>query len=149
MLEVTDAVCQVWDANRVGMHLAPRCDSHDMGDSDPAATFTYVARELGKRGLAFLCAREARKADSIGPLLKEAFGGVYIVNEGFDQAGAEKALTDGVADAVAFGKDYIANPDLVERFAAQAPLNPWNMATFYGPDAEGYTDYPRLAKAPS
>jgi 2,4-dienoyl-CoA reductase-like NADH-dependent reductase (Old Yellow Enzyme family) len=149
MLEVTDAVCEVWGGDRVGMHLAPRGDSHDMGDSNPAATFTYVARELGKRGLAFLCAREARKDDSIGPRLKEAFGGVMIANEGFDQASAEQALTDGVADAVAFGKLIIANPDLVARFAAHAPLNPWNVATFYGPDAEGYTDYPVLKGVPA
>jgi len=144
MLEVTDAVCEVWGGTRVGMHLAPRGDAHDMGDSNPTATFTYVARELGKRGLAFLFAREGRKDDSIGPRLKEAFGGVLIANEGFDQASAEQALTDGVADAVAFGKLIIANPDLVARFATHAPLNPWNMATFYGPDAEGYTDYPVL-----
>jgi len=144
MLEVTDAVCEVWGADHVGMHLAPRGDSNDMGDSDLTATFTYVAGELGKRGLAFLFAREGRKDDSIGPRLKEAFGGVMIANEGFTQTSAEQALADGVADAVAFGKDYIANPDLVARFAAHAPLNKWNMATFYGPDAEGYTDYPAL-----
>lgn len=144
MLEVTDAVCEVWGGSRVGMHLAPRGDAHDMGDSNPTATFTYVARELGKRGLAFLFAREGRNDDSIGPRIKEAFGGVMIANEGFDQASAEQALTDGVADAVAFGKLIIANPDLVARFAAHAPLNAWNMATFYGSDAEGYTDYPAL-----
>src|SRR5581483_11096156 len=73
MLEVADAVCEVWGSDRVGMHLAPRCDSHDMGDSDPLATFTYVGRELGKRKLAFIFAREARKPDSIGPAIKEAF----------------------------------------------------------------------------
>jgi 2,4-dienoyl-CoA reductase-like NADH-dependent reductase (Old Yellow Enzyme family) len=149
MLEVTDAVCEVWGGTRVGMHLAPRGDAHDMGDSNLTATFTYVARELGKRGLAFLCAREARKDDSIGPRLKEAFGGVMIANESFDQASAEQALTDGVADAVAFGKLIIANPDLVARFAANAPLNPWNAATFYGADAEGYTDYPALEGVPA
>jgi 2,4-dienoyl-CoA reductase-like NADH-dependent reductase (Old Yellow Enzyme family) len=115
-----------------------------MGDSDRLATFTYVAREARKRGLAFLCAREARKDDSIGPRLKEEFGGVYIANEGFDQAGAEQALKDGVADAVAFGKLMISNPDLVERFRSGAPLNEWNAATFYGPGAEGYTDYPAM-----
>ncbi len=144
MLEATDAVCEVWGADRGGMHLAPRADSHDMGDSDRLATFTYVARELGKRGLAFICAREARREDSIGPRLKEAFGGVYIVNEGFNKASAEQALKDGVADAVAFGKSIIANPDLVERFKANAPLNEWNVSTFYAPGPEGYVDYPAL-----
>jgi 2,4-dienoyl-CoA reductase-like NADH-dependent reductase (Old Yellow Enzyme family) len=143
-LEVVDAVAEVWGADRVGLHLAPRGDGQDMGDSDPLATFSYVARETGKRGLAFLFAREFRGDDSIGPRLKEAFGGATIANEGFNQASAEQALKDGVADAVAFGKDYIANPDLVERFKAGAPLNAWDASTFHAPDAHGYTDYPAL-----
>ncbi|MGA7675462.1 MAG: alkene reductase [Rhizomicrobium sp.] len=146
MLEATDAVIDVWGTDRVGMHLAPRADSHDMGDSDRLATFTYVARELGKRRIAFICAREARGGDSIGPRIKEAFGGVYIVNEGFTKETAEKALADGVADAVAFGKLIISNPDLVARFKADAPLNDWNMETFYSGGAKGYTDYPALTK---
>lgn len=144
MLEATDAVAEVWGPDRVGMHLAPRADSHDMGDSDRLATFSYVARELGKRKLAFLAAREGRKEDSIGPRLKEAFGGVYIANEGFDKASAENALADGTADAVAFGKLIIANPDLVTRFKANAPLNEWDASTFYAPGAKGYVDYPAL-----
>ncbi len=142
MLEVADAVIDVWGADRVGMHLAPRADSHDMGDSDRLATFTYVARELGKRRLAFLCAREARREDSIGPHIKEAFGGIYIANEGFTLETAQQALTDGVADAVAFGKLIIANPDLVARFKTGAPLNNWDMPTFYSGGEKGYTDYP-------
>src|SRR5438874_573869 len=81
MLEVTDACIEVWGADRVGMHLAPRRDAHDMGDSTPLETFGYVARELGKRKIAFICAREAIGPDSLGPQLKEIFGGVYIANE--------------------------------------------------------------------
>jgi 2,4-dienoyl-CoA reductase-like NADH-dependent reductase (Old Yellow Enzyme family) len=148
MLEVADAVSEVWGANRVGMHLAPRMDSHDMGDSDGLATFTYVGRELGKRGLAFLCAREAQKADSIGPAIKDAFCGVYIANEGFTQESAERALAEGNADAVAFGKLFLANPDLPERFARHAPLNQWDMKTFYSGGSAGYTDYPALSAEP-
>jgi len=144
MLEVADAVAGVWGADRVGMHLAPRMDSHDMGDSDSLATFTYVGRELGKRGLAFLCAREAQKPDSIGPAIKDAFGGVYIANEGFTQESAARALADGTADAVAFGKLFIANPDLPIRFAKHTPLNPPDTKTFYAGGAEGYIDYPAL-----
>ncbi len=147
MLEATDACLEVWGPDRVGMHLAPRADAHDMGDSDRLATFTYVARELGKRKIAFICAREAQRGDSIGPAVKDAFGGVYIANEGFTRETAEQALADGVADAVAFGKAYIANPDLVARFAAKAPLNEWDMATFYGGGPKGYTDYPALERA--
>jgi 2,4-dienoyl-CoA reductase-like NADH-dependent reductase (Old Yellow Enzyme family) len=144
MLEVADAACEIWGPERVGMHLAPRSDSYAMGDSDPLATFTYVARELGKRKLAFLCTREERRSDSIGPQMKEAFGGALIANEGFDKVKAQKALDDGVADAVAFGKLAIANPDLAARFKTDAPLNPWNSDTFYGSGPQGYTDYPSL-----
>jgi 2,4-dienoyl-CoA reductase-like NADH-dependent reductase (Old Yellow Enzyme family) len=146
-LEVTDAAISVWGAGRVGMHLAPRGDVHDVGDSDPAGAFGHLARELGRRNLAFLCAREKLGPDSLGPELKAAFGGVYIANEGFTQETAEQALRDGWADAVAFGKAFIANPDLPERFRAGAPLNAPVPATFYGHGAEGYTDYPALETA--
>jgi 2,4-dienoyl-CoA reductase-like NADH-dependent reductase (Old Yellow Enzyme family) len=163
MLEVTDAVAEVWGADRVGMHRAPRMDSHDMGDSDRLGTFRYVARELGRRKLAWIAAREyvydpkvqpvdsqgrpkpVSNPESIGPRLKEAFGGVYIANEGFTAESAQKALDEGWADAVAFGKLYIANPDLVTRFATGAPLNAWDTATFYVGGPKGYTDYPALA----
>ncbi|HEX4026048.1 MAG TPA: alkene reductase [Rhizomicrobium sp.] len=163
MLEVVDACIAVWGADRVGMHLAPRMDSHDMGDSDRLGTFSYVARELGRRKIGWIAAREAQigadtklvdsqgrpkevaNKESIGPVLKQLFGGPFIANEGFDQASAEKALAEGKADAVAFGKLFIANPDLVQRFAEGAPLNAWNSATFYSGGAEGYIDYPALS----
>src|SRR5271154_6487229 len=117
MLDVTDAVVSVWGRGRVGMHLAPRADVHDMGDSDLAATFGHVARELGKRKIAFICARESVKEPRLGPRLKAAFGGVYIANEGLSRESGERALAAGEADAVAFGKLFLANPDLPERFA--------------------------------
>ena len=142
MLEVTDAVLSVWEPGQVGMHLAPRGDSNDAGDSDPLTTFTYVARELGERGLAFLCTREHQAPGWITPKLKAAFGGVFIANEGFTQATAHAALDAGEADAVAFGKLFIANPDLPARFRAQTPLNEPDAATFYTPGPHGYTDYP-------
>ena len=145
MLEVTDAVVSVWEAGRVGMHLAPRGDSHSMGGSDLAGTFIYVATELGKRKIAFLCAREYRAEDSLGARLKRAFGGVYIVNEKFGREQAEAVIASGEADAVAFGKPFISNPDLVRRLAENASLNDWDAATFYSDGERGYTDYPRLA----
>jgi 2,4-dienoyl-CoA reductase-like NADH-dependent reductase (Old Yellow Enzyme family) len=144
-LEVADAVISVWGPGRVGMHLAPRADVHTMGDSNRAATFAYVARELGKRRIAFICAREAIGDDILGPQLKRAFGGVYIANERFTQEMAEAAIAAGDADAVAFGKAFIANPDLPRRFALNAPLNKWNPETFYSAGPEGYTDYPAVA----
>ncbi|NIF17063.1 alkene reductase [Pantoea sp. Cy-639] len=144
LLEVTDAAIEVWGAGRVGVHLAPRADAHDMGDSNRAETFGYVARELGKRGIAFICSREREADDSIGPLIKAAFGGPYIVNERFDKASANAALASGKADAVAFGIPFIANPDLPARLAADAPLNTAHPETFYGKGPVGYIDYPRL-----
>jgi 2,4-dienoyl-CoA reductase-like NADH-dependent reductase (Old Yellow Enzyme family) len=145
MLEVTDAAISVWGADRVGMHLAPRGDAHDMGDSNPLATFGYVAKELGRRGIAFLCARESLGEGRIGPELKKAFGGVYVANEGFALETGNAVLAAGEADAVAFGVPFIANPDLPARFAAGAPLNEPDPETFYAPGERGYTDYPALS----
>jgi hypothetical protein len=147
LLEVTDAAISVWGPGRVGVHLAPRGDSHSMGDSNRAATFGYVARELGRRKIAFLCAREYVGTDSIGPQLKAAFGGVYIANERFTRESAQEALDTGRADAVAFGKLFIANPDLPARFLSGADLNTPQPDTFYRGGASGYTDYPALEEA--
>ncbi len=144
MLEITDAVISVWGAKRVGMHLAPRGDSQDMHDSNPPATFGYVAHELGKRGLAFLCAREYFGPDRLGPQLKKLFGGVYIANEKYTLALANQVIQEGEADAVAFGQLFIANPDLPRRFALHAPLNKPDPSTFFSPGPHGYIDYPEL-----
>ncbi|HEX2605212.1 MAG TPA: alkene reductase [Oxalicibacterium sp.] len=145
MLEVTDACIGIWGASRVGVHLAPRGDSHDMQDSDPLATFSYVARELGKRGIAFICARESLGENRIGPALKKAFGGVYIANEKMTKESAQQVIEKGEADAVAFGKLFIANPDLPKRLKLGASLNEPQPDTFYASTAEGYIDYPALA----
>ncbi len=144
LLEITDACIDVWGANRVGVHLAPRRDAHNMGDSDPAGTFGYVARELGKRKIAFIAAREALGDDRLGPQLKKEFGGPYIVNEKFTRDTAQQVLDAGDADAVAWGQLFIANPDLVRRFATNAPLNKPNPATYYARGEAGYVDYPKL-----
>jgi 2,4-dienoyl-CoA reductase-like NADH-dependent reductase (Old Yellow Enzyme family) len=144
LLEVTDAVVSVWGAGRVGMHLAPRGDGHSMGDSNPAVTFGYVAEHLGKRGLAFIAARESLGPGRLGPELKRKFGGIYIANEGFSFETANQAIAAGEADAVAFGKLFIANPDLPKRFALGAPLNTPDPNTFYNSGPRGYTDYPAL-----
>jgi len=147
LLEAADAAISVWGPGRVGVHLAPRGDSHSMGDSNRAATFGYVARELGRRRIAFICAREYMGPDSIGPQLKAAFGGVYIANERFTRESAQEALDTGTADAVAFGKLFIANPDLPARFLAATALNAPQTDTFYRGGASGYTDYPPLSIA--
>jgi 2,4-dienoyl-CoA reductase-like NADH-dependent reductase (Old Yellow Enzyme family) len=144
MLECADAAISVFGPGRVGMHLAPRGDAHGISDSNPTATFTYIARELGKRKIAFIAAREHVGPDSLGPCLKEIFGGVFVANEAIDLQTGQQLLDEGKADAVAFGKLFIANPDLPTRFAQGSPLNRPNAATFYAPGPEGYTDYPAL-----
>ena len=148
MLEVTDAVISVWGAGRVGMHLAPRGDAHTMGDSNPLATFGYVAEQLGKRGIAFIFTRESLGENRISPELKKRIGGVLIANEGFNRETAQQVVAAGEADAVSFGKDFIANPDLPRRLQLNLPLNPYHSETFYGYGQQdqrvGYTDYPSM-----
>ncbi len=144
-LEVTDAVISVWGADRVGYHIAPRGDSYGISDSHPEETFTYLAEELGKRNIAFLFAREFQDDKSMTAKLKKAFGGVYIANEKMTREGAEALLEKGDADAVAWGLNFIANPDLVKRFKENAPLNQVNFSTLYSQDEEGYTDYQALS----
>jgi 2,4-dienoyl-CoA reductase-like NADH-dependent reductase (Old Yellow Enzyme family) len=145
-LEVAEAASAVFGADRVGMHLAPRGDVMGMGDENPREIFTYVATELGKRGLAFLMAREYYGEDRLGPALKKAFGGVYIANEKYTFEQANQVIEAGEADAVGFGKLWISNPDLVERFRIGAELNAPHVETFYTHGPEGYIDYPALVK---
>ncbi|MGU7816689.1 alkene reductase [Burkholderia sp. AW49-1] len=147
LLEVVDAAIDVWGAGRVGVHLAPRGDAHTMGDSDPAATFGYVARELGRRKIAFIFTREAYSGDQLSPRLKEAFGGPLIANEQFTLESAQETLASGHADAIAWGKLFIANPDLPRRLELGAPLNKPVPETFYAEGETGYTDYPALSDA--
>jgi len=145
LFEVLDAVVLVWGPDRVGLHLAPRGDAYSMGDSNPAVTFGYVAREAGKRKIAFICARESLDEPRQGPMMKREFGGVFIANQKLTQETGEALLAKGEADAIAYGQLYIANPDLVLRFAKHAPLNTPDPETFYCcGNAEGYTDYPFL-----
>jgi 2,4-dienoyl-CoA reductase-like NADH-dependent reductase (Old Yellow Enzyme family) len=148
-LEAVDAAISVWGPQRVGLHLSPRADVHSMGDSDLLATFTHVSREMDKRNLAFLLVREHQANDSIGVALKRAFRGVYVANEQFTVAQAEAAVTEGKADAVAFGVKFIANPDLPARIKIAAPLNEPDPDTFYGGGAKGYVDYPALQRSPA
>jgi len=149
MLENVDAAISVWGPGRVGLHLAPRGDSHTMGDSDPSRTFGYIAREAGRRKLAFLFAREKLGPGRIGPELKKAFGGPFIANHGLTPADATALLAKGEADAVGFGVLFIANPDLPQRIATGIPLNTPDQTTFYVGGAHGYTDYPTVELSPA
>ncbi|HEX8551341.1 MAG TPA: alkene reductase [Abditibacteriaceae bacterium] len=147
LLEITDAAIEVWGAGRVGVHLSPRdMEHHSIADSNPAAIFTYVARELGKRGIAFIFTRESVDGgERYAPAIKDAFGGAFIANESFTSGQAQQLVQSGEADAVAWGQLFIANPDLPARLQQDAPLNEPNPSTFYAPGELGYTDYPALA----
>jgi 2,4-dienoyl-CoA reductase-like NADH-dependent reductase (Old Yellow Enzyme family) len=144
LLEVTDACIAVWGAGRVGVHLSPRSDMHTMGDSNPTETFGYVARALKTRAIAFIFARESVGADSLGPMIKDAFGGVFIANEKLTKETATALINEGKADAVAFGQWFLANPDLPRRLQLGAPITQPNYETIYQPGPVGYTDYPAL-----
>jgi 2,4-dienoyl-CoA reductase-like NADH-dependent reductase (Old Yellow Enzyme family) len=149
LLEAVDALLTVWPAGRVGVHLNLMSSSYSMHDSDPRAVFTYVAEQLNARKIAFIFAREAlaRGDDRIGRDVRRIFKGAYILNEGLTRESAEQAIERGEADAAAFGRPYIANPDLVERFRAGAPLNAVVAETIYTDNETGYNDYPLLQEA--
>ena len=149
LLEVMDALIEVWGAGRVGVHLSPRGDEHDMGDADPRETFGYVMQQLGQRKIAFFFTREYLADDSISEYMKQRSQGVpYIANMRLSREDAIDLLASGKADAVSFGKAYIANPDLYERLLEDAPLNELIFDNMIGTDvAEGYIDYPTLAES--
>jgi N-ethylmaleimide reductase len=149
-LEVVDAVVSVWGADRVGYRLSPYFTGHSMSDSNPIATFSQLVDELNQRKLGYIhVVDSATASERITPLLRELFDGTYIVAEGFDLDSATDAIARDEADLVAFGKPFISNPDLPERYRNDKPLAEWDASTFYaagpGGDAQGYTDYPNAA----
>ncbi|MGB7759204.1 MAG: alkene reductase [Bryobacteraceae bacterium] len=151
-LEVAEAVVEVWGADRVGIRFSPGGVFNDMHDSNPLATFGYVLRELNRVHLAYthlIVSTEDDLRHGAVPVplaaLRQEFQGPLIVANGFNRETATRAIAEGVADAVAFGRLFLANPDLPERFRLNSPLNSPNEATFYGGSERGYTDYPPLA----
>ena len=125
-----------------------------MHDSDPAATFGYVVEQLNQFGMLYLHMIEGatggprETADGFDlSALRKAFKGLYIANNGYDKAMAEEAIASGKADLVAFGRPFISNPDLVQRYLTNAPLNELDPNTLYSGGAKGYTDYPALHQA--
>ena len=145
MLAAVDAAISVWGADRVGLHLSPTADD----DSDPAATYGHIARECSARGIAFLFVRESLQANPrFSQGLREAFTGAFIANQELTREEGNRLLTNHEADAISYGRLYIANPDLVERLAIDAPLNEPDASKFYGGTEKGYTDYPTLAGVP-
>lgn len=146
LLEIVDACIGIWGAERVGVNVSPNGTMHGMQDSNPSLLFSHVANALGQRRIAFLFVRETPNGDMTA-VLKRQFGGLVIANQDYDFESATQVLEAGAADAVAFGRPFISNPDLVKRFATGAPLSPWIQETFYADGAKGYIDYPCLKAA--
>ena len=152
LAEVVEAVTGVLGADRVGVRLSPLATVNGITDSDPHALFTHAIDLLSGFGLAYLHLVEGQTGgqpatrEEMEPF-RSRWKGVYMANNGYDGAKAKAALEDGWADLVAFGRSFIANPDLVARLQRGAALNVPDQATFYGGDARGYTDYPTLAQA--
>ncbi|WP_455207388.1 alkene reductase [Kaarinaea lacus] len=150
LLEVTEAVCSAWDDHQVAVRLSPRNPYNDMRDSNPEATFSYMTEQLNQFKLAYLHIVEPGYGDNTaGPdfnihKLRKIYQGNYMVNGGYDLQRGTAAISSGDADLVSYGVLLLANPDLPERFAREAPLNEPDPATFYGGDEKGYTDYPYL-----
>ena len=147
--EVLMVVCEVWGAGRVGVRISPLNQYNDMRDSNPQALFNGVADALRPFGLAYLHVMERDVHGSELPFdfdeLRRRFDGRYMANGGYDKQRANASIAMRRADCVAFGNAYIANPDLVERYAQDAPLNVADPSTLYGGREQGYTDYPALA----
>ena len=156
LLEVTDAILQVWEKERVGVRLSPISAVNDIDDSNPEPVFTYAVEQLAKRDIGFLHLVEGttggprepgRPTDFDLGKLRRLFPNTYIANNGYTREMAIAARAENRADLIAFGRPFIANPDLVERLRRNAPLNELEVKTLYGGDERGYTDYPSLEQA--
>lgn len=175
LLEVVDAAIGELGAKRVAVRLSPHFRGDRIGDSDPVRTFSYLAEELNKRGIGFIHLVEGTTHDDepfvplyerivkkpgnvkygplpgdpfLAPIIRNIFEGALVLCGGYDRETAEQVVADGLADAVAFGRLYIANPDIPERFRINAPLNDLDPTTYTTEGPKGYTDYPFLKDIP-
>jgi N-ethylmaleimide reductase len=149
--EVVEVVLNVWDPGRVGVRISPLGTFNDMGDANPEETFAHVVGLLNGHRLGYLHVVEDiipvdRRADFFQPL-RSAWKGIYVANGGYDAERGERAVSDGSADAVAYGRLFLANPDLPLRLSRRGPLNVPDTGSFYGGDERGYIDYPVWAKS--
>jgi N-ethylmaleimide reductase len=155
--EVTEAVADAIGADRTSVRLSPNGETQGADDSNPVALFTAAAAALDGIGIAFLELREQKEFGGFGvtdvprisPDIRKVFAGPLILNQEYNLERAEADMASGLADGISFGRPYISNPDLVERLRADAPLAPDNFKTWYSIGAEGYTDYPVMAREPS
>ncbi len=154
LAQVTDALCSVWGSKRVGVRLSPGGGSLGMRDNDPLGLFSYVVSRLNDLNLGYLSILEQlgevenypAEIQNLTPYFRKFYDGLLITNHGFDFNKANKIIEEGNSDMVAFGKWYISNPDLVERFAVGAPIAEPDTKTYYGGNEHGYTDYPFMVK---
>ncbi|WP_294137087.1 alkene reductase [Sphingobium sp.] len=155
LAEVTQAVADAIGADKVSVRLSPNGDAQGVNDSNPGPLFAHAAEVLNAIGIASLELREPGPDGTFGatevprqsPLIRQHFKGPLILNSDYDKQRAQADLDSGLADAISFGRPFIANPDLVERLGSDAPLNPIKgMETWYGPGEDGYTNYPALAE---
>ena len=153
LLEVVDAMVAGWSADRVGVKLSPSSRFYGQSDSDSQAVFSYAARQLSDRHIAYLHVMEPNEQDLASgsvqvrhatEALRPFFAGPIITNGGYDKESAKVAIDGELAELVSFGVPFVANPDLVRRFEEDAPLNEPDPSSFYGMGAKGYTDYPAL-----
>lgn len=154
LIEVTQALIEIWGADRVGVRLSPFGTYNDVGDSDPVGLYGHVLTRLNELGIAYVSLIEARTSAGMEidtpqeiRQLRPFWPGTLILAGGFTAESADEAIQTGLADAVAFGRQFIANPDLPARLRLGAPLNRYDRATFYGGGAAGYVDYPALETA--
>ena len=151
LFEIVDAVVSVFGAGRVGVRLSPMHGGNDMHDSNPVELVRHIARELERRGIAYLHFRHTQHAaeDDVAMVraARAEYRGVIIRNGGYTRESGEADLQAGLADAIAYGMPFIANPDLPKRFALNAPLNAVDVSTLYAAGPKGYVDYPALQSA--
>jgi N-ethylmaleimide reductase len=148
LLEVLDAVCEVWGSQKVGLRISPLNSFNDIIDSEPIGLYTWLASQLNRYDLAYLHLMRSdffgkQHGDVVTPI-REAYEGILIANMGYTPQEASEAIEEGKADAVAFGGYFIANPDFVKRIEQNGPYNQPDSNTFYTPGSVGYTDYPFL-----
>jgi N-ethylmaleimide reductase len=156
LMEVVETVIEVWGSDRVGVRLSPLSAFNDISDHDPETTFRYVADQLNDYDLAYLhivnpAAASLEQGTAPDPrsirmvdLIRQTYRGTLMIAGGFDRDSAEAWLAQGKADLIAFGRKFLANPDLPVRFRLRTPLNRDDPTTYYGGGAKGYTDYPTL-----
>ena len=149
LMEILSAVLEIWEPSRVGVRISPDNSFNDIRDSDPQATFNFVAKALSGKGLGYLHVVEGDMVSGERSMdyrqIRDNFDGHYMANCGYDKAHAQTTIARGDGDMVSFGQLFLANPDLVQRFKTDAELNAPDPDTFYGGDEKGYTDYPTLA----